>query len=100
MRKIAIYGKGGIGKSTATQNTVAGLPRWVGKLWWWVAIPRRIPPACCWTAWPKRASWTPCGKKGKRTLARKIEANEMHIIPKPMSADELEKLLIDYGLVG
>ena len=35
-----------------------------------------------------------------RTLARKIEANEMHVIPKPMSADELEKLLIDYGLVG
>ena len=25
MRKVAIYGKGGIGKSTATQNTVAGL---------------------------------------------------------------------------
>ena len=24
-RKIAIYGKGGIGKSTTTQNTVAGL---------------------------------------------------------------------------
>ncbi len=35
-----------------------------------------------------------------RTLARKIEGNEMHIIPKPMSTDELEKLLIDYGLVG
>ena len=35
-----------------------------------------------------------------RTLARKIEANEMHIIPKPMSTDELEKLLIDYGLAG
>jgi len=35
-----------------------------------------------------------------RTLARKIEANELHIIPKPMSTDELEKLLIDYGLVG
>ena len=35
-----------------------------------------------------------------RTLARKIEANEMHVIPKPMSTDELEKLLIDYGLVG
>jgi nitrogenase iron protein NifH len=35
-----------------------------------------------------------------RTLARKIEANEMHVIPQPMSADELEKLLIDYGLVG
>jgi len=25
MRNIAIYGKGGIGKSTTTQNTVAGL---------------------------------------------------------------------------
>ncbi|MBU4235068.1 MAG: hypothetical protein KKE63_02670, partial [Proteobacteria bacterium] len=24
MRKVAIYGKGGIGKSTTTQNTVAG----------------------------------------------------------------------------
>jgi nitrogenase iron protein NifH len=35
-----------------------------------------------------------------RNLARKIEANEMHVIPKPMSAEELEKLLIDYGLVG
>ena len=35
-----------------------------------------------------------------RTLARKIEANDMHVIPKPMSGDELEKLLIDYGLAG
>ena len=25
MRKVAIYGKGGIGKSTTTQNTVAGM---------------------------------------------------------------------------
>jgi nitrogenase iron protein NifH len=35
-----------------------------------------------------------------RALARKIEANEMHVIPKPMHTDELEKLLIDYGLAG
>jgi nitrogenase iron protein NifH len=35
-----------------------------------------------------------------RTLARKIEANEMHVIPKPISTDVLEKLLIDYGLAG
>jgi nitrogenase iron protein NifH len=35
-----------------------------------------------------------------RTLARKIEANEMHVIPKPISTDDLEKLLIDYGLGG
>ncbi|MDD2903608.1 MAG: nitrogenase reductase, partial [Syntrophales bacterium] len=35
-----------------------------------------------------------------RALARKIEANEMHVIPKPMTTDELEKLLIEYGLAG
>jgi nitrogenase iron protein NifH len=35
-----------------------------------------------------------------RTLARKIEGNEVHVIPKPMSTDDLEKLLIDYGLAG
>jgi nitrogenase iron protein NifH len=35
-----------------------------------------------------------------RALARKIEANEMHVIPKPMATDELEKLLIEYGLAG
>lgn len=35
-----------------------------------------------------------------RTLARKIEANDMHVIPRPMHTDELEKLLIDYGLAG
>jgi nitrogenase iron protein NifH len=35
-----------------------------------------------------------------RALAMKIEANGMHVIPKPMSTDDLEKLLIDYGLAG
>jgi nitrogenase iron protein NifH len=35
-----------------------------------------------------------------RTLARKIEANEMQVIPKPLSTDDLEKLLIEYGLAG
>ena len=35
-----------------------------------------------------------------RTLAKKIEENEMHVIPKPMHTDELEKLLIEYGLAG
>jgi nitrogenase iron protein NifH len=35
-----------------------------------------------------------------RTLAKKIEANEMHVIPKPLNTDDLEKLLIDYGLAG
>ncbi|MDI6853261.1 MAG: nitrogenase iron protein [Deltaproteobacteria bacterium] len=35
-----------------------------------------------------------------RTLARKIEANDMHVIPRPMHTDDLEKLLIEYGLAG
>jgi len=35
-----------------------------------------------------------------RNLARAIAQNEMFIIPKPMQQDELEKILIDYGMVG
>jgi nitrogenase iron protein NifH len=35
-----------------------------------------------------------------RTLAKKIENNEMHVIPKPMETDELEQLLIKHGLAG
>ncbi len=35
-----------------------------------------------------------------RTLAKKIEDNEMHVIPKPMHTDQLEKLLIEHGLAG
>ncbi|HZV53959.1 MAG TPA: nitrogenase iron protein, partial [Rhodocyclaceae bacterium] len=30
-----------------------------------------------------------------RTLAKKIEGNELHVIPQPMHTDELEKLLIE-----
>ncbi len=35
-----------------------------------------------------------------RALARKIEANEMLVIPKPMTTDDLEKLLIEYGMAA
>jgi nitrogenase iron protein NifH len=35
-----------------------------------------------------------------RTLARKIEANDLHVIPKPLTTDDLEKLLLEYGLAG
>ena len=35
-----------------------------------------------------------------RTLAHKIEENKMHVIPKPMHTDQLEKLLIEHGLAG
>jgi nitrogenase iron protein NifH len=35
-----------------------------------------------------------------RNLAKKIEENEMHIVPDPMTTDELEQLLIQHGLAG
>jgi len=33
-----------------------------------------------------------------RTLAKAIDGNDMFVIPKPLKIDELEKLLIDFGL--
>ena len=33
-----------------------------------------------------------------RTLAKKIDGNEMRVVPTPLEIEELEKLLIDYGI--
>jgi nitrogenase iron protein NifH len=35
-----------------------------------------------------------------RTLAKKIDGNDMFVIPKVMSQDVLEKLLIDFGIAN
>jgi nitrogenase iron protein NifH len=35
-----------------------------------------------------------------RTLANKIENNEMFVVPKPMHTDDLEKLLIEHGIAN
>ena len=35
-----------------------------------------------------------------RDLAKAIDGNDMFVIPKPLSTDELEKTLMDYGLLG
>lgn len=35
-----------------------------------------------------------------RTLAKKIDQNQMFVIPTPMHTDELEKLLIEYGIAN
>ena len=35
-----------------------------------------------------------------RTLARKIDENEMFVVPKPLEIDELEKLLINFGIAN
>jgi len=42
-----------------------------------------------------------CGQADEyRTLAKTIEANDMLVIPKPLSTEELEKCLMDYGLLN
>jgi nitrogenase iron protein NifH len=35
-----------------------------------------------------------------RALARKIDANRMFVIPRPLPIDQLESLLLEYGLLG
>jgi nitrogenase iron protein NifH len=35
-----------------------------------------------------------------RTLAKKIDENKLFVIPKPLSIDELEKLLIEFGIAN
>jgi nitrogenase iron protein NifH len=35
-----------------------------------------------------------------RTLAKKIDANDQRVIPTPLEIEELEKLLIDYGIAA
>ncbi len=35
-----------------------------------------------------------------RALAKKIDANRMYVVPQPMHTDELEKLLIEYGIAN
>ena len=35
-----------------------------------------------------------------RALARKVDQNDMFVIPKPLAIEELEKLLIDYGIAN
>ena len=35
-----------------------------------------------------------------RTLAKKIDENEMYVVPKPLQVEELESLLIEYGIAN
>jgi len=43
---------------------------------------------------------THCQADEYRTLSKKIDENRMFIVPKPMHTDELEKLLIEYGIAN
>ena len=46
--------------------------------------------------------WNPYAPQADeyRELARKIDANSLFVIPKPIDMDELETLLVEYGLLG
>jgi nitrogenase iron protein NifH len=46
--------------------------------------------------------WNPqCAQSDEyRTLARAIDGNQMFIKPKPLAIQELEDLLLKYGLLG
>ena len=46
--------------------------------------------------------WNPYAPQADeyRELARKIDANSLFVIPKPIEMDELETLLVEYGLLG
>jgi nitrogenase iron protein NifH len=35
-----------------------------------------------------------------RTLAQNIDSNEMFVVPTPLEVDELEQLLLDYGVLA
>ena len=35
-----------------------------------------------------------------RTLARSIDGNDMFVVPTPLEIDELEKLLLDFGVLA
>jgi nitrogenase iron protein NifH len=46
--------------------------------------------------------WNPDCQQAEeyRTLARNIDENTLRVVPKPMEIEELESLLMDYGLLG
>jgi transcriptional regulator of acetoin/glycerol metabolism len=63
MLKVAIYGKGGIGKSTTTQNTVAGLAEAGNKIMVVGCDPNADSTRLLLEASPRTRSWIPCAQR-------------------------------------
>lgn len=60
MKKIAIYGKGGIGKSTTTSNLSAAFSEDGLKVCQIGCDPKMILPDFCWDVSAARLCWTWC----------------------------------------
>lgn len=112
-RKVAFYGKGGIGKSTTQQNTATAMSHFFGK---------KVLIHGCDKIGTRMIHFVPrdnivqkakfnrktvtefdaeCNQAQEyRKLAEKIITNDHFVIPEPMSMDEMEKLVIEYGLIG
>ena len=137
MRKVAIYGKGGIGKSTTTQNTVAGLAEMGRKVMVVGCDPKADSTRLLLGGMSQKSVLDTLREEGEdvelddirkkgyggtwcvesggpepgvnpevkqadayRGLAKAIDENKMFVIPKPLEIEELEKLLMDYGLMN
>ena len=74
MRKVAIYGKGGIGKSTTTQNTVAGLAEMGKKVMVIGCDPKADSTVCFLAVFSRKLFLIPFARKVKK-LNSKISSN-------------------------
>lgn len=57
MKKIAIYGKGGIGKSTTSANISAAMSEMGIKVCQIGCDPKMIRQDCCWAIFAKKLFW-------------------------------------------
>jgi nitrogenase subunit NifH len=62
MRKIAIYGKGGIGKSTTKQNTVAGMAERGHNI---MVVKADSTRGCSSAGYLRKPCWIHCVKRAK-----------------------------------
>lgn len=116
LRQVAIYGKGGIGKSTTTQNLTAGLAelgKQIRELDLLRAfskelgtqlihfVPRNNVVQRAEIRRKTVIEYEPTSNQAEeyRQLARHIDENDMFVIPKPMTQERLEEILMEYGLM-
>jgi len=65
MRQVAIYGKGGIGKSTTTQNLTAGLGEMGKKIMIVGCDPKADSTRLVLGGWRRKRCLIPCARKEK-----------------------------------